>query len=94
MAADGQATGHWLRRPTVSLVGVEYSAETWNESEIERTMDRFGVRYLILYTHPTGAVQGESPFLASLVEGHPDTHLRLAVRNDQTLIFERVHPGG
>ena len=94
MAADGQATGYWLRRPTVSLVGVEYSEEIWNESEIERTMERFGVRYLILYTHPTGAVERESPFLMSLIEGHPDAHLRLAIRNDQALVFERVRPGG
>ena len=94
MAADGQATGHWLHRPTVSLVGVEYSEEAWNEGEIERTMDRFGIRYLILYTHPTGAVEGESPFLGSLLEGRTDAHLRLAARNDQSLVFERVQPGG
>ena len=48
MAADGQATGHRFTGLTVSLVGVEYSDEAWNEGEIERTMDRFGIRYLIL----------------------------------------------
>jgi hypothetical protein len=93
MAADGQATGHCLRRPTVSLVGVEYSDLVWSEDAIEHTMDRFRIRYLILYKE---AISGEkdSPFLMSLVEGAPDAHLRLAARNEESLIFERVPAGG
>jgi len=88
LAADGQATGHLLRRPVVSLVGSEYSDETWSEGSIERTMERFGIRYLILYRPATG-VEAESSFLSALIEGRPDPHLGLAARNDQTLVFER-----
>jgi hypothetical protein len=93
MAADGQATGHWLHRPTVSLVGVEYSDLVWNEAAIEQTMDRFGIRYLILYRKASGG-EKDSPFLMSLVGGAPAPHLRLAARNDESLIFERVRAGG
>jgi hypothetical protein len=93
LAADGQATGHLLRRPTVSLVGVEYSDLVWNEAAIEQTMDRFGIRYLILYTQASGG-EKDSPYLMSLVGGATDAHLRLAARNDQSLIFERVRTGG
>jgi hypothetical protein len=93
MAAEGQATGHWLRRPTVSLVGVEYSELVWNEAEVERTMDHFGIRYLILYREASGG-ERDSPFLMSLVEGRQsDEHLRLAARNEQSLVFEHVNPG-
>jgi hypothetical protein len=88
IAADGQATGHYLRRPVVSLVGNEYSDTAWTEAEVERTMDRFGIRWLFLYVPPKG-VETESLFLTSLVDGRPDRHLRLAARNEQSLIFER-----
>jgi hypothetical protein len=87
LAADGQATGHLLRRPVVSLVGNEYSDEVWSEAEIERTMERFGLRYLILYAPATG-VETESPFLSALSEGRPGRYLRLAARNDASLVFE------
>jgi hypothetical protein len=93
LAADGQATGHLLRRPTVSLVGVEYSDLVWNEAAIEQTMDRFGIRYLILYKQASGG-EKDSPFLMSLVGGATDAHLRLAAQNDESLIFERVRAGG
>jgi hypothetical protein len=92
MAADGQATGHLLRRPVVSLVGNDYSDEIWSEGEIERTMERFAIRYLILYDPATG-VETESPFLSALIEGRPDRHLRLAARNDASLVFERASTG-
>jgi hypothetical protein len=92
MAAEGQATGHWLHRPTVSLVGVEYSDLVWTEAAVERTMERFGIRYLILYANATGG-EKDSPFLTTLVGGRADEHLRLAVRNEQSLIYERVRAG-
>jgi hypothetical protein len=91
MAAEGQATGHWLHRPTVSLVGLEYSDLVWNEAEVEGTMDRFGIRYLILYANAAGG-EKDSPFLTALVTGRPDAHLRLAARNEQSLIYEHVRP--
>jgi hypothetical protein len=90
LAADGQATGHLLRRPTVSLVGAEYSDVLWNEQTIEQTMERFGIRFLILYAG-SGKDEG-SPFLTSLVAGQADPHLRLAAHNDQSFIFERPRP--
>jgi hypothetical protein len=95
LAADGQATGYLLRRPTVSLVGVEYSDFVWTEHELEETLDRFGIRWLILYAEPQASGgEKDSPFLMSLVAGRPDSDLRLAARNEQALVFEHVRPGG
>jgi hypothetical protein len=91
LAAEGQSTGHLLRRRTVSLVGTEYSDLVWDERAVGATMERFGIRYLILYAQaPEG--ERDSPFLMSLLSGQPDPHLRLAARNDESLIFERVSP--
>lgn len=92
LAADGQATGYVLKHPVVSLVGSEYSTEGWNEEGVGQTMDRFKIRYLVLYTQAKGSgnqAQAESPFLSRLVAGDAGDHMTLAARNQAALVYER-----
>jgi hypothetical protein len=98
LAADGQATGFVLGCPAVSLLESEYSDTDWTEEEVARTMDRFHVRYLILYPNPASSgaadLQQESHYLHGLIAGgdrpSPGAGLVLAARNADAIVLERA----
>lgn len=95
VATFGLATGHVLRRKTVSLVGSEYSTQEWDEPHLRDLMLQFHADFLILYpetsTHPAPDVQKESPFLSSLARGEdPPDWLRRVARNPHIMVLQRI----
>jgi hypothetical protein len=75
MAANGQATGYLLRRPTVSMVEAQYSRVRWECDEVKKQIKTYGARYLILYK-PASAVtedplMAESEFVSTAVSQKP-----------------------
>lgn len=93
LAADGQATGYVLGRPTVGLVESSFSDLRWNEDTVAATMDRFGARHLLLYRHPQDGggrvVEEETPFLRILLDGRPVATLQPVAVSDEVLVLER-----
>lgn len=89
-AAEGQATGYALKRMTVSAIGREYSAVSWDEREVRETMSRFGAEYLLIY--PQVMVSGsadrlESEFLRLLGSRNPPRWLELVAENPRVLVY-------
>jgi hypothetical protein len=93
LASNGQATEYALGRPVVSLTDSEYGEQGWDEARIDATMNRFHVRYLLLYPHlerRLSAVQEESPLLAALVHGVPSSGFERVAASDGACVFERT----
>ena len=85
VAAYGQATGYLLRRPTLSMVASEYSPMHWEAGEVEREMERFNAKYLVLYK-PTpvlgrDVLLTESRFLAAAALDQPPPGFVIAAEN-------------
>lgn len=88
-AQDGQATGYFLHRRTLSLIGSGNSAERWECPEIRTQMNRFGARYLILYRHPGyGSLLEESSFAATAVLAEPGCGFDVAAETPDVRILE------
>jgi hypothetical protein len=84
MAAEGQATGFLLHRNTIGIPERRDSAVDWNEEQVRHTMERFGARYLILYsklTPGTVETESESSFLNELTKGTHPAWLTPVARN-------------
>ncbi|HVG30745.1 MAG TPA: hypothetical protein VM864_13640 [Pyrinomonadaceae bacterium] len=91
MAADGQATGHLLRRPTVSMVEAQYSRVRWECDEVKKQFKTYGVKYLILYK-PSAAItqdplMAESEFVAAAVSRTPPCGFTVAAENPYVRIL-------
>ena len=48
MAKNGQAVGYVLQKPTLSLVGQEFSTVEWNDSTLRATVQRFHVAAVLI----------------------------------------------
>lgn len=93
VAENGQATGYALKRRTISLVGLQYSNQHWEESDVRRVMERYGAEYLITYPGldpRTDSVQTESRFLAHLKQDWEPGWLRVAAQNATVKIYRRI----
>jgi hypothetical protein len=91
-AAEGQATGYLLHRPTMSLVGSQYSREHWECDEVKNQMKRFGAHYLILYKPPASNIDEQSllthsHFVATAVSGQPPCGFVIATENPDIRIL-------
>lgn len=91
-SAEGQATGYLLHRPTMSLVGNQFSRERWECDEVKRQMERFGARYLILYKPPPSNIDEESllkqsNFVATAVSRQPPCGFVIAIENPRIRIL-------
>ena len=92
-AVDGQATGFELRRPTLSLIESQFSAQTWTEAHLKTVLLRFGAKYLIVYPSDTSvrkAVQSESPFLQRLVARQTPDWLVPVADNPMAAVYRVV----
>ena len=91
-AEDGQATGYLLRRPTVSLVGPQYSPVRWECETVKREMKRFGAPYLILYKASSDIddleLLASSKFLASAVSQGSACGFVVVAENPDVRILE------
>ena len=91
----GQATGHVLRRPTVSLVGAEFSATTWDETAVRQTMRLFASPVIVVHLPAADGLVGKeqpSPFLGRLAAGDAPAWLRPAGRSAEIAIYRTIAP--
>jgi hypothetical protein len=93
-AAGGQPTGYLLRRPTLSLVGAQYSAVRWECAEVQSAMQVFHSKYLILYKPPPSAsddfLLGESRFVAEAASHEPPCGFSVSAENAGVRILKAV----
>jgi hypothetical protein len=92
-ATDGQATAYALRRPTISLSDPPFTDTVWDQRNTLEQMERYGSKYLILYSGAPASVvpaQEVSPFLKGLLSGDVPGGFVLAARNSAVLIFRRI----
>jgi hypothetical protein len=94
VAADGQATGYLLHRPTISMVGAESSPVRWECDEVREQMKRFRATFVVLYK-PSSIIDKdmlleESWFVATSVSQQPPCGFVIAAENPNVRILESV----
>ncbi len=95
LSAAGQATGFVVKRTTVSLIERDFSDTVWDEAEIEKVMNAYGARFLILYPGVNSwslSVQKESPFVEQILQGKVPAWLSVAARNPAAVVYRRNAP--
>ncbi len=91
-ASNPQATGYALDRKTLGLSESSTSDAVWNEKSVRESMQRFGIRYLVLYPGMdlrAGRVQEDSSFLRGVLRGELPSWLSLAASNGAVRIYQR-----
>lgn len=92
LASNGQATAYALHRPVVSLTDAEYAELPWDAKRVNDVMDRFHLRYIVLYPQVDARVAGvqeESPFLSALVHERPAEGFKLEAKSAGAMVFSR-----
>ena len=92
VANNGQAVGHVLGRPTVSLVGPRYNAVEWNEKAIHDVVHQYNAAAIVIYV-PIAAQwdNGDfmpSPFVRQLAQGEAPSWMKLVYRSSEFLVYE------
>jgi hypothetical protein len=93
VAAEGQAAGYVLHRPTVSLVEHRFSEVDWTEAQVRQTMTVFRAEYLLVFPRAeasTAPSQRESPFLSSLVNRQYPDWLQIAESTPEVIVYQRI----
>ncbi|HZR29488.1 MAG TPA: hypothetical protein VFA71_11985 [Terriglobales bacterium] len=93
VAAEGQATGYVLHRPTVSLVEHRFSMVNWTEAQVRQTMTVFHAQYLLVFpgAGPSDAPsEYESQFLSSLVKRQYPDWLQIAESNPEVIVYQKI----
>jgi hypothetical protein len=89
---EGQATGYFLARPVISLVGPRYSPLRWECESIRKEMRRFAASYLILYKTSSSSddleLLASSSFLAEAVSRRPACGFVIVAENPDVRILE------
>jgi hypothetical protein len=93
VAADGQATGYLLHRPTISISDALYSPVRWDCDEVKKQMERFNANFVFLYKpSPANSVDGllpESQFVVeSVVSQRPPCGFVIAAENSDVRILK------
>jgi hypothetical protein len=85
IAADGQATGYLLHRPTISMVSAEHSAARWECDDVKNQMRRFHASFVILpKASPSideDALLAESGFVSAALSAQPPCGFAVAAEN-------------
>lgn len=92
LASNGQATAYALHRPVVSLTDAEYAELPWDAKRVNDVMDRFHLRYVVLYPQVDSRVAGvqeESPLLSALVHERPADGFKLEAKSEGAMVFSR-----
>ena len=91
-AEEGQATGYFLHRPAISMVGPKYSPVRWDCETVRTEMRRFGAFYLILYKATSNAddldLLASSSFLTGATAAAPPCGFAIAAENADVRILE------
>ena len=86
VATRGQATGYVLKRPTISLVSLEYSNHHWEEDSVKSIMRNYQAKFLILYTGVKPELY-HSTFLSGLLAGSTPSWLIPEVMDSEIKIY-------
>lgn len=85
VAADGQAIGYLLHRPTVSMISAAHSRVRWDCDEVKNEMRRFRANFVILpKTSPSleeDLLLSESRFVAASLSSQPPCGFVVAAEN-------------
>jgi hypothetical protein len=84
LSEEGQGTGFLLDRPTVGMITSDYSNARWECETIRPVMERFHIRYVVLYRSPS---LPESHFVAQSVAGHPPCGFAIAAQNPAIVVL-------
>jgi hypothetical protein len=84
LSEEGQGTGFLLNRPTVGMITSDYSNARWECETIRPVMERFHIRYVVLYRSPS---LPESHFVAQSVAGHPPCGFAIAAQNSAIVVL-------
>jgi hypothetical protein len=84
LSEDSQGTGFLLNRPTVGMTTAEYSNERWECETIRPVMNRFHIRYVVLYRNSS---LPESHFVADSIAGHPPCGFAIAAQSSAIVVL-------
>ena len=91
-AEEGQATGYFLHRPAISMVGPKYSPIRWDCETVRTEMRRFGAFYLILYKASSNVddleLLASSSFLTGAASETPACGFAIGAENADVRILE------
>lgn len=94
LANNGQAVGHFLGRPTVSMVGPTFSRVVWDEQTVHATVKRFHVAAIVISVPPPERTDDAddipSPFVRELARGTAPDWLKLKHRSASVLTYVPV----
>lgn len=94
LANNGQAVGHVLGRPTLSMVGPTFSRVVWDEQTVRATVQRFHVAAIVISVPPSERTDDEddipSSFVRQLARGTAPAWLKLEHRSDSVLTYVPV----
>jgi len=85
VANYGQAVGHVLRRPTVSLVDQSYSPVEWNEKAIYDVVYQYNAAAIVIYANNSFL---PSPFVRQLAQGEAPSWMKLVYRSSDFLVYK------
>jgi hypothetical protein len=85
VANYGQAIGHVLGRPTVSLVDTNYSPVEWDEKAIHDVVDRYNAAAIVIYANSHFM---PSAFIRQLAQGEAPSWMKLVYRSSEFLVYE------
>jgi hypothetical protein len=95
VSVEGQATGHLLKRPTISAGGHRFTDLAWDEGATRQIMSQFGAEYLVVYP---GVVEDgaddapDSVFFRQLASGRAPGWLEVAAKNRGASIYRARWP--
>lgn len=94
LANNGQAVGHVLGRPTISMVGPTFSRVVWDEQTVLATAQRFHVRAIVISVPTPEQADDEddipSPFVRQLARGTAPAWLKLRHQSGSVLTYVPV----
>lgn len=90
LANNGQAVGHVLGVPTVSMVGPTFNTAIWDEATVRETIQRFKVAAVVISAPIAGQPQDDelpSSFIRQLASGQSPAWLKLTSRSARVLVY-------
>lgn len=88
IANQGQALGHLIQRPVLSLASSWFSQIHWDEESLKEQARRYEAQYLLLVSDDPSGVLGESAFLESQFEGSGAVWLEEIAANQKSRFFK------
>lgn len=94
VSTNGQPSAYVCKRKTISLVGMQYSDQVWDEVALKSVMQSYDAQFLIVYSgSDIDPVISESPVLQELMEGNVPRWLSLAAATKDTKVYRFVQEG-